>query len=95
MSEYFLFIALGILVAGFARNPQVAAAVSSIWFVATAVIALEMTWTLVRLSQQLKQQWPDKAERKGAMFYAGMRALQIRKLRVPAPQVKASFRRKP
>ena len=51
-----------------------------------------MIWTLVTLNKALKAQWPDKADRKGAMFYGVMRALQIRKLRVPPPRVRASFR---
>lgn len=92
LSEFFVFIALGILLAGFIPNPQFQSSISLIWFSITAVVAIEMTWTLVRLNRELKQRWPEKAERKGAMFYAGMRALQIRKLRVPAPRVKASLR---
>jgi hypothetical protein len=92
VSEYFVFIALGILVAGFIPNPQFQASVSMIWFAITALVALEMLWTLTSLSRALKGRWPDKQDRKGTMFYGGMRALQIRKLRVPPPTVKASFR---
>jgi Protein of unknown function (DUF3043) len=90
MSEYFVFVAVGILVAGFARNPQVQSAVSFIWFGATGVIAVEMILTLVKLNKQLTERWPDKADRKGSMLYGGMRALQIRKLRVPAPVKKSN-----
>ncbi len=61
------------------------------WFATTALIAIEMTLTLVRLNRELKQQWPQKADRKGGMLYGGMRAMQIRRLRVPPPAVKASF----
>ena len=93
LSEYFVFIALGILFAGFIPNPSFQASVSLVWFATTALVALEMIWTLVTLNKALKAQWPDKADRKGAMFYGGMRALQIRKLRVPPPRVRASFRR--
>lgn len=92
LSEYFVFIALGILVAGFIPDIRVQSTVSLVWFLITGVIAIEMTWTLVRLSGKLKEQWPDKADRKGGMLYAGMRAMQIRKLRVPPPKVKGSFR---
>jgi len=89
MSEYFVFIALGILLAGFLREPGIQNVVSIFWFVATAVIALELTWTLVSLNRELKERWPDKADRKGTMFYGGMRAMQIRRLRVPAPAKKS------
>lgn len=84
-SEYFVFIAVGILVAGFIRDPAIQTTISYVWFGITAIIAMEMVLTLVRLNRELRERWPDKAERKGAMFYAGMRAMQIRKLRVPAP----------
>ena len=84
-SEYFVFIAVGILIAGFIREPGFQTAVSYVWFAITGVIALELSWTLVTLNRELKERWPDKADRKGALFYGGMRAMQIRKLRVPAP----------
>lgn len=90
LSEFFVFIALGILVAGFVPNPQIQSSISLIWFAITAVVAIEMTVTLFRLNKELKQRWPDKAMRKGSLFYGGIRALQIRKLRVPAPAVKPS-----
>lgn len=92
LSEFFVFIALGILFAGFVPNPQVQATVSLVWFSITAIVAIEIVLTLLRLNKALRERWPDKADRKGTMFYAGMRALQIRKLRVPAPRVPASFR---
>lgn len=92
LSEFFVVIALGILFAGFLPNPQLQASISMVWFGITAIVAIEMTWNLMRLNRELKQRWPNAADRKGTMFYAGMRALQIRKLRVPAPQVQGSFR---
>lgn len=94
ISEFFVFIALGILVAGFIPNPQFQASMSLIWFATTGFVFLEMAWTLLGLNRALQERWPDKQERKGSMFYGGMRALQIRKLRVPPPRVKASFRAK-
>jgi hypothetical protein len=51
-----------------------------------------MAWVLISLNRTLKERWPEKEDRKGSMLYAGMRQLQIRKLRVPPPRVKASFR---
>jgi len=92
ISEYFIFIALGILIAGFIPNPQIQVWISTLWFITTGFVALDMVITLVRLNSKLKERWPDKADRKGGMFYAGMRSLQIRKLRIPPPRVKASFR---
>ena len=51
-----------------------------------------MTILLIRLSSLLKKQFPDPADRKGAMFYGGMRALQIRRLRLPPPKVRPGGR---
>lgn len=88
LSEFFVFLAIGILIAAFIRNPQVQATVSLLWFLVTALVALELVWVLTRLSGNLKERWPEKNDRKGALFYAGMRALQIRKLRIPPPRIK-------
>jgi len=88
LSEFFVFIAVGILVAGFVNNPQIQEWISILWFSITFMVIAEMTWTLVSLQKALKKQWPDKADRKGTTFYGAIRALQIRKLRVPPPRVR-------
>ena len=92
ISEFFVFIAVGILVAGFIPNPQFQASMSLVWFATTGFVAVEMAWVLISLNRSLKERWPAKEDRKGGMLYAGMRQLQVRKLRVPPPRVKASFR---
>lgn len=88
VSEFFIFIAFGMLVAGFVRDPQVQSITSMVWITTTVLVALEVAWGLVRLNQQLKERWPDKADRKGTLLYAGMRMLQIRRLRIPTPRIK-------
>lgn len=90
LSEFFVFVALGILVATLV--PSVQQVASLIWFAVTIAVAIEITWMLVTLSRELKERWPDKADRKGCMFYAAIRALQIRKLRIPPPQVRTGGR---
>jgi Protein of unknown function (DUF3043) len=87
-SEFFVFIAIGILVAGFLRDARIQGFASLLWFVVVVVIVGEMAWTLISLNKQLKQQWPDKAARKGCLPYCALRALQIRKLRIPPPRVR-------
>jgi len=89
VSEFFIFIALGMLVAGFIRDPQVQSITSMVWITTTVLVAVEVAWGLVRLNGQLKEHWPDKADRKGTLLYAGMRMLQIRRLRIPTPRIKA------
>jgi Protein of unknown function (DUF3043) len=87
-AEYFVFIALGVLVLGFVQNPVLYSWVSLGWFVVTGIIVVDTGFLLWRLNRALKQRWPDKAERKGALFYGGMRTLQLRRLRLPPPRVK-------
>lgn len=89
LAEYFVFIALGVLLLGFVQNPQLQVAVSLTWFAMTALIILDTVYLMWRLQRALKQQWPDKADRKGTTFYAVLRCLQIRRLRLPPPKVKA------
>lgn len=88
LSEFFVFIAVGILIAGFFRDPQIQGFISLLWFLIAAVVAVEMTWTVISLNGQLKKQWPDKSDRKGCLLYSVLRALQIRRLRIPPPRVR-------
>lgn len=88
VAEYFIFIALAVLVLGFIPNQIVQSLVSLAWFILIGVILVDSTILVIRLKKQLKEQFPDKAERKGAVFYAIMRTLQLRRLRLPPPRVK-------
>lgn len=87
-AEYFIFIALGVLLLGFVRNAALQSWISLAWFAITGIIVLDTVYLLWRLNRELKSRWPDKAERKGALFYAGMRTLQLRRLRLPPPRVR-------
>ena len=53
---------------------------------------VDTTLLMFRLNRELKKQWPTAAERKGATFYAVMRVLQLRRLRLPPPRVRAGGR---
>lgn len=87
LAEFFVFIAVGILIAGFIGG-RAQGVVSMIWFTVTAGVALEIARVLTRLNRELKARWPDKADRKGCLPYAAMRQLQIRRLRMPPPRIK-------
>lgn len=87
LAEYFVFIAVGILVAGFVGG-EAQGIISMIWFAVTAGVALEVVWIITRLNKQLKERWPDKADRKGCLPYGTLRQLQIRRLRIPPPRIK-------
>ena len=89
MGEIFVPMAVVVLVLGFVRNPVVVVVTYYAWLVMMVLVALDIVRIIVRLGKALKEQWPDKADRKGALFYAGMRSLTLRKLRLPPPRFKA------
>ena len=88
LSEYFLFIAVGILLAGFVQSPQAKNIVSLLWFLVAGLVVLDVTWFLITFSRRLKAEFPDPADRKGCKLYAAMRLLQIRRLRIPPPRLR-------
>lgn len=87
LAEFFVPVAVVVLVVGLFRSPQTQVIVSFVWFLMLALLVVDMTVLIVRMNKMLKQQFPDPAERKGAVFYGTMRALQIRRLRLPPPKV--------
>lgn len=89
LGEFFIPIAVVVLIVGLFRNPQLQMIVSYVWFIMLLLLVADMTILLLRLRKQLAAAFPNPADRKGTMFYAGMRALQIRRLRLPPPKVKA------
>ncbi len=89
LGEFFIPLAVVVLIVGLIRNPQLQMIVSYVWFIMLLLLVVDMTILLLRLRKQLVAQFPDPAQRKGTMFYAGMRAMQIRRLRLPPPKVKA------
>ncbi|MFM9049739.1 MAG: DUF3043 domain-containing protein [Actinomycetota bacterium] len=88
IAEYFIFIALAVLVLGFVPNPTIQVFVSIAWMALVAIVAFDEAFLLIRLNNKLRKQFPDKAERKGCLFYAALRTLQLRRFRLPPPRVK-------
>jgi hypothetical protein len=88
IAEFFIFIAVAVLVLGFIPNPQIQSMVSLGFFVLMALIVVDTAILLLTLNSRLKKEFPDKAERKGVMLYAFLRSLQFRRLRLPPPRVR-------
>lgn len=88
VAEFFIFVAIAVLVLGFIQNPALQSFVSLAFFAFTAVIALDTIILLVTLNRRAAQRFPEKADRKGITLYAILRALQLRRLRIPPPRVK-------
>ncbi len=89
LAEYFIPLAVVVLIVGLFRSPNIQVIVSFVWFLMLALLTVDMAVLLFRLRSNLAREFPDPAQRKGAIFYGAMRALQIRRLRLPPPKVKA------
>lgn len=88
IAEFFIVIAILVLVMGFIPNPTVQWWVSIGFFAVTAAIVVDTAVLLVTLSMRAKREFPEKRDRKGLLLYATMRALQLRRLRLPPPRVR-------
>ena len=88
IAEYFIFIALAVLVMGFIPNPTIQLFVSFAWMGLILIVAFDEIFLLLRLNSQLRKNFPDASERKGCLWYAALRTLQLRRFRLPPPKVK-------
>lgn len=91
LAEFFLPLAVVILVLSMVRDPAVQAVVMLLWLAVIVFIVLDWIVTGFRLRKALNERFPDQNKR-GAIAYALMRSLQMRRLRLPKPQVKRGER---
>ncbi|WP_344053776.1 DUF3043 domain-containing protein [Streptomyces thermoalcalitolerans] len=91
LAEFFLPLAVVILVLSMIRDPAVQAVVMLLWLAVIVLIVLDWIVTGFRLRKVLNERFPDQNKR-GAVAYALMRSLQMRRLRLPRPQVKRGER---
>lgn len=85
VSEYFLPIAVVILVMSMFPSQQAASLL--LWMGVIVMMITDWVVTGVRLKKQLRERFPDESH-KGARAYAIMRTLQMRRMRLPKPQLK-------
>jgi hypothetical protein len=87
VSEYYMYVLLVLVVALFSRNKSVQDYISPLILV--LVVALAFDAMLIRrgLAKLVAERLPGQSTR-GMTTYAVMRALQIRRFRIPAPRVK-------
>lgn len=88
LAEFFIFIAVGVLLLGFIRNQVIQSVVSLAFFGFSALIAVDSAVLLISLNRRAKALFPAAADRKGITLYAALRTLQLRRLRLPPPKVK-------
>lgn len=92
VAEFFLPLAVVILVLTFTSSTQLKAVGSTLWLALVVLIVVDSVVLAMRLKRGLRRSYPDENHR-GALPYALMRSLQIRRFRLPPPRVKAGRRR--
>ena len=91
VAEMFLPLAVIILVLSMVRVPSIQNIALLLWLGVIALIILDSIGLFIRLRKALHQRFPDEPKR-GAVAYGLMRTLQMRRLRLPKPQVKRGER---
>ncbi|MHB9862393.1 DUF3043 domain-containing protein [Streptomyces sp. YIM S03343] len=87
VAEFFLPMAVIILVMTLVRTTAIQQIALLLWLVVIVLIVLDSFFMGFRLRKQLTERYPDQ-NRRGAVAYALMRSLQVRRLRLPKPQLK-------
>jgi Protein of unknown function (DUF3043) len=86
ISEYYMYVLVVLLAAVFLRNSKAQEFISPLVLVLVVVILLDAYLIRRSLTRLIAERLPGESA-KGLTLYAVMRALQIRRFRVPAPRV--------
>lgn len=85
--EFVLPLLLLILLLQVTGNTTLIQIGSYLWATSILLLVLDLLWTNFRLKRELRRKFPDESMR-GTTFYALMRAMQLRFMRMPKPRVK-------
>ncbi|MEW2302770.1 DUF3043 domain-containing protein [Streptomyces sp. NPDC006655] len=91
VAEFFLPLAVVILVMSVVNNTAIKNIALLLWLVVIVLIVLDAAVSGLRLRKRLAERFPDQ-NKKGAVAYGLMRSLQMRRLRLPKPQIKRGER---
>jgi hypothetical protein len=86
VSEYYMYILVVLLAAVFVRNTAAQTIISPLVLVLIVVIVIDASLIRRSLRRLMAERLPNESAR-GLTAYAVMRALQIRRFRVPVPRV--------
>jgi hypothetical protein len=86
VSEYYMYVLVILLAGIFLRNTVLPALISPLVLVLVIVILIDSQLIRRSLNKLVAERLPGESTR-GLTMYAVMRALQIRRFRVPAPRV--------
>ncbi|WP_055591119.1 DUF3043 domain-containing protein [Peterkaempfera griseoplana] len=87
VAEWFLPFAVVILILSVLRNPGLQFVSLMLWLLIIVAIVADSLRHALGLRKQLRERFPNESHR-GVTAYALMRTLQMRRLRLPKPQVK-------
>jgi hypothetical protein len=88
MAEFLLPLLIVIMIAQGAGQVQLA---NGLWIATIVLVGLDTAYLVFTLRRTLRKRFPDESPR-GTTYYAILRAMQIRFLRQPKPQVKLGQR---
>ncbi|MFH0244701.1 DUF3043 domain-containing protein [Streptomyces sp. HK10] len=86
VAEFFLPLAVVILILSMMPSMQVKNASLLLWLGVIVMIVVDSVLTGFRLKKALAERFPDE-NRRGSVAYALMRTLQMRRMRLPKPQI--------
>jgi DUF3043 family protein len=86
VSEYYMYILVVLLAAVFVRNTAAQTIISPLVLVLIVIIVIDASLIRRSLRRLMAERLPNESA-KGLTAYAVMRALQIRRFRVPVPRV--------
>lgn len=92
VAEFFLPLAVVILLLTYAGSNWLKTIGSTLWLALVVLIVIDSVLLARRLKKGLARSHPAENHR-GALPYALMRSMQIRKFRLPPPRIKAGSRR--
>ena len=89
VGEFFVPFAFVVLLLGLVNNPTVQTTVVYVWTSVLLLVVLDTILVGILLGRSLRKDYPAKSDRKGAVSYGVLRALQLRRFRIPPPRIKA------
>ena len=85
--EFLLPVLVLIMALQFSGAEKLKTFSNGLWTASVLLLVVDALWLSVRLGRELKRRFPDENTR-GWRFYAFMRAIQLRPLRLPKPRLK-------
>jgi len=88
LAEYFIVVAILVLILGFVPVPSIQFWVTLGFFAFTAIMVIDVIIMVVLLNRAATKTFDNPADRKGLTLYAVLRVMQFRRLRLPPPRLK-------